>query len=350
MVSVIIPVYKTDLNKLKQCLDSMLAQTLNNIEFLVVFDGDNKKQIDFCKSNYNSEKFKFISCQHLGVSHARNVGIKKAVGEYIMFCDSDDWYSKDICNKAYIAAKEYDADMMVWDYICEIGEKHVENVLYTDDLIIKENKEKDVFYFGNICRKLDKGLNRKLLFGAGGIWNKAYKRDYLISNNVLFPENCQISEDIIFNLYAVKAARRIGYFHSLGYHYRIETGSTSFCYDENIFEKNQVYFRNLEVFIDDIKEPNIRSLFCNIKNNVIVNSFVRSVEQLRKACDIKDYQINNCQKLCYENYKCSLYQDAINDALLKYSTLKQQVCLILLKLRLYSIFLKVVDLKNKRKA
>lgn len=91
-VSVIIPVYKVPLDYLQACFDSLIAQSMQKCEFIVVSDGAPEAEKSICEEYATKDsRFKFFKKDHAGVSAARNYGIDQAQGEYIMFVDSDDW-------------------------------------------------------------------------------------------------------------------------------------------------------------------------------------------------------------------------------------------------------------------
>ena len=115
-VSVIVPVYNVE-DYLAKCLDSLVHQTLKDIEIIVVNDGspdNSQKIIDKYQKKY-STKIKSFSKPNGGLSSARNYGLKYAKGKYISFVDSDDWLTKDALEKMYNKAVENDSDIVICD-------------------------------------------------------------------------------------------------------------------------------------------------------------------------------------------------------------------------------------------
>ncbi len=102
-VSIIIPIYNVE-KYIKKCLDSLIKQTLDDIEIICVNDGspDNSMEIvnEYAK---NDKRFIVLTQENQGTGAARNKGIDAATGEYIMFLDPDDWYEFDACEKAELA-------------------------------------------------------------------------------------------------------------------------------------------------------------------------------------------------------------------------------------------------------
>jgi len=93
-ISVIVPVYNSE-RCISKCIESILSQTFNNFELLLVDDGSTDNSCEICTFYSNiDERVKVIKKQNGGVSSARNLGLKNSVGQYISFIDSDDWVSQ----------------------------------------------------------------------------------------------------------------------------------------------------------------------------------------------------------------------------------------------------------------
>ena len=114
-ISIIIPVYNAGLY-IEACLASIVAQTLDNIEVLLVDDHGRDDSIEraqrFVDTHPGNKTFRFLATPHnMGPGPARNIGIEAAQGEYIAFIDSDDVVERDFCEQLYTAARQYDADL-----------------------------------------------------------------------------------------------------------------------------------------------------------------------------------------------------------------------------------------------
>ncbi len=122
LISVIIPVYHVE-KYLRECLDSVLAQTLENIEVILVNDGGSEADTEICEEYADRDtRIHYIKQENAGLSAARNHGIDEARADLIMFVDSDDFVSPDFCEKAYTAITTYDADMVFFDHFDYYGE------------------------------------------------------------------------------------------------------------------------------------------------------------------------------------------------------------------------------------
>ncbi len=169
-LSVIVPVYNTG-KYLEKCLNSLVNQTLKNIEIIIVDDGstDNSKSI----IKKYSKKYDNITPYYLkngGVSRARNYGIKKAKGKYITFLDSDDYIDLNLYEKMYSKTKN-NPDVVECDYIWEYSDK-------------------------SVLDKYDNSINPMLAIRAV-VWNKIYNKNFLNNTGVLFHEDVHF-EDVEF--------------------------------------------------------------------------------------------------------------------------------------------------------
>lgn len=165
-VSVIVPVYNVA-HYLARCLDSLISQTLSDLEIVIVDDGstdDSAKIIADYAQRYG-DKIRVFSKENGGQGSARNLGIRKAVGEYIGFVDADDYVDSNMFEAMYRAAKQSNADMVTCDYYYITGAKKK----YVD--LYKPSTQTDMFFNP-----------------WAAPWNKIYKRSILVDNEVWFPE------------------------------------------------------------------------------------------------------------------------------------------------------------------
>lgn len=173
-VSIIVPVYNND-KTINRCIDSLIEQTYKNIEILIIDDGslDIYKPIleHVCTKD---ERCKLFTIENGGVSHARNIGIEKATGDFVVFVDSDDYVTND----------------------------HIENMLRNVDL--KENALVATSYYENeIAKKIKKFKNLDInLFKKNGmkgyVWNKLFDLKIIKQNNLRFNTKFHIREDSLF--------------------------------------------------------------------------------------------------------------------------------------------------------
>lgn len=184
LVSVIIPFYNN--NHVNRCIKSILNQTYKNIEIILVDDGSDDKYIGIL-DKYKT-MIRIYKTRHKGVSYARNYGIKKANGELITFCDSDDTYERDTV-EILVTNQNNSFDLVCASYSYNF---------------VKKNKIKKVCFNGitlnnkqNINDYLYPFDNSELI---NSVCTKMYKKSIIDCNNIYFDENVVVGEDFIFNI------------------------------------------------------------------------------------------------------------------------------------------------------
>ncbi|MFV0380799.1 MAG: glycosyltransferase family 2 protein [Breznakia sp.] len=135
-VSVIIPFYNVE-SYIRKCLQSLQAQTLQDIEFLLINDGSLDNSESIVKEFLNDVRFKLFVKANGGLSDARNFGVRKACGKYIAYLDSDDYIEPTTYEKLYDKAIQTDADIVECNFIWEYPNKHIiDNNLVVDNLLL----------------------------------------------------------------------------------------------------------------------------------------------------------------------------------------------------------------------
>lgn len=174
MISIIIPVYNSS-KYIKKCIESVLNNTYKNFEIVIVDDGSSDNSISIIKE-INSSKIKVFSQNNSGPGSARNLGIKKSKGEYIFFLDSDDIINENTLELLHNNIK--DNDVIIGNY-----------KIYYDDNKIEE------FITPKDCKF-------NIFFESVTVWNRLYKKKFIIDNDILFEEIYQ-GEDRLFlaNMY-----------------------------------------------------------------------------------------------------------------------------------------------------
>jgi glycosyltransferase, group 2 family protein len=313
-LSIIVPVYGVE-KYIDKCLDSLVKQSLKEIEIIVVNDGtkdNSQKIIDKYVKKY-PEKIKSYIKENGGQGSARNYGLEKANGEYIGYVDSDDFIEKDMYKKLYNKAKEDNYDIVVCG-----------NYNVSEDY---QNKNIDAF-INNYNTDLE-----NIFFGKMAVWNKIYKRDILIKNKLEFKEKVWY-EDLAFTLKAIMNSNTFAFIDEPLYDYLIREGST--MNNSNVqrnleildafndilsyiqHNKKEEYFSKIEflaidhIYIsaivrvlkaeadDKVKRETINKLldymnkkFPNYKNNKYINTLSKNRKIIYKLINIKMYGLIN---------------------------------------------------------
>ena len=206
-VSVIITVFNCE-KYIESCACSLFEQTLDNIEYIFVNDASTDSSTTILNniiSNYPTlEKDTIIINlkRNGGVSKARQIGIKKATGEYVIHADSDDWVDKDMYEQLYIKAKETDADIVGCNFRHEFSNtQYVFHQQYADTMEENIRRLINGKIFPSLCTSLT-------------------RRSLIVENGISFPEGLNMGEDLFFNLQLYLYAKKIVYIDWAPYHYR----------------------------------------------------------------------------------------------------------------------------------
>lgn len=206
-ISVIVPVYKTE-KYLKRCLESIVGQSLKEIEIIIVNDGSPDESYKIIeKFMKNDNRIKVINQKNSGLSVARNSGIKEACGEYILNIDSDDWIEQNYFKDIYFKAKNENLDILVTDIFWDYDNGKIK---YQKDLNIEENRVIDSKLF---TKKLIEGE----VFPA--VWNKLFKRQLYHENEIFHPEGISLGEDLFVTSKLAFFSKRIGKINRAYVHY-----------------------------------------------------------------------------------------------------------------------------------
>lgn len=203
-LSIITPIYNTQ-KYLNRCLDSLINQTLKDIEIICINDCSTDNSLEILKEYQNKDKrIKIINLkENKKQGYARNIALNKANGEYIGFIDSDDWIDLNYFEKLYTKAKEYDCDIALATNV-RIGKNK-----YKKRLNIK--KEEIVYSLEDKIRICNQWKNECPT-------NKIYKTKFLKDNNITFSEGC-FCEDKIFTTKAIYYSNKIISVPNIYYYY-----------------------------------------------------------------------------------------------------------------------------------
>lgn len=232
ILSIIIPVYNVE-PYLERCMKSVLHQTLQDIEIILVDDGSPDNCPGLCDAyGEKDSRIRVIHKANGGLGMARNSGLEVAVGKYVAFLDSDDFVDTDFYEQLICSAEEQQADM------CIAG--------FTDEFFTKSVPYPNI-YAGKVFQKPDTvdvvlrsmiGADKKGEDDMGmSVWKSVYSRKLIERTNLKFvSERVYISEDIIFNICFLGKAEKVSVIDSVGYHYCHNENSLTTRYKKDRFE------------------------------------------------------------------------------------------------------------------
>ena len=219
LVSIIVPAYNVE-KYIACCLDSILQQTYNNIEIIIVNDGSTDHTLEVALQYQKRDtRITLIDQQNSGVSESRNTALKYAKGDYILFVDADDWIDINTIQICIEQAETEHADVCFFAYQSEFLNRSDVRTLYPENRIFTDKDCKD------LQRRIIGPIKEELcmpqrLDSYGTIWAKLYRRDLLKG---LFFENLNkvgSAEDTLFNCFVFLRVKKAIYINQPFYHYR----------------------------------------------------------------------------------------------------------------------------------
>lgn len=222
-VSIIVPVYNVE-KYLCQCLESLVHQTLTDIEIICIDDGSTDNSLGILnKYAQLDSRIKVFSQKNQGVSSARNLGLEKVNGEYITFVDSDDWIELNACEILYNTAQERNTDILLCSYY-----NYFKNSISQDTRLLD-------FYsiIKDSCTNFEDSY-KSLFTTPMGILCKFYKKDLIQENKIKFPLDIKCGEDRVFYINNCICAKRISSINIPLYYYRHTNNSLSTSSENSI--------------------------------------------------------------------------------------------------------------------
>lgn len=274
-ISIIIPIYNAEIY-LHECLNSVVNQSLKEIEIICVVDGATDDSLNIVqKYALEYEQVKVITQKNSGVSVARNNGLKAARAPYIMFVDSDDSLSMHACETAYRAMVENDADAVIYSCAIEYAGKSFPKFAFGQDKRFFD--EQAVFYilyrrcFGLTADELDIIEQQDYI---SSVCLKLYKRNLIENNDLEFVDINDIGsyEDGFFNLKYFAVATSAVYLPDVLYHYRRDNAeSNTSRYKEKLEGQWETLFSRMK---KEIKDHELPEMFVQAFNNRIALSII----------------------------------------------------------------------------
>lgn len=268
LISIIVPVYNVE-DYLRRCLSSIINQTYLNIEIIVINDGSTDGSLKICEEFIKLDsRMRLYTKKNGGLSSARNFGLEKVLGEYIIFVDSDDYVTKDYVSNLYIAISNKNSDIAVSRFV-EINE---------DQKIALKNDTHtlNIEYYNNTEGLKQLFLQKKFDNNA---WGKIYKK--FLFNNMQYPEG-KLFEDIAITYKLFGKASKISYINVKDYYYVQRKNSIM---NAKFNEKKLDLLPIVDDMFDDISNQNPELI-----NYVGCRSFSSLINLWRNIPDDSEYR------------------------------------------------------------
>lgn len=214
-VSVIVPIYNA-YNYLKPALDSVLAQTLFELEVICIDDGSTDHSLEIIKEYQSQdERVRIVTETNAGPARARNNGIRRARGEYVAFLDADDFLEPTFLEELYNLAIRDNLDIAISKY-------DIYNSRKSRFETISEADNSQIFTPGKVTSK-NEYPDHILSSTVGSPWNKLFKRSFIEDKQLSFLTDVRMYEDVYFVVTAMSLAERVGKVHKVLVHHRIHS-------------------------------------------------------------------------------------------------------------------------------
>ncbi len=236
-ISVILPVYNVG-NYLKECLNSIINQSLKEIEIICINDGSKDNSLEILNEYAaKDERFVIFSQENQGQGVARNKGVELAKGEYIQFIDPDDWVETDMLETLYNFAKDHYSQVVKFNYT----EYNDYSGKYKQQNFARQIQEEYNYNLNETPYYTWRVLKKGCLFNMDlHVWSHFYQTEFIKSNKIRFAP-CKHGEDYLFADGAIILADKIDYLDKYLYFYRIRSDSAAhvksdmnFCVFDNI--------------------------------------------------------------------------------------------------------------------
>lgn len=248
-ISIIVPVYNVE-KYLHRCIDSIIVQTYTDFEILLIDDGSTDESGNICDEYGKMDgRVRVFHQDNGGVSKARNVGLDNAKGEWVTFCDSDDWLECD-----YLENFSFNYDLSVQSYF------YGKQKITWPNKVVRSNPGEDY-------------LLNKYVFGP---YCKLYKLDVIHKNNIRFDEQIAYGEDVLFWLQYMTQIRNMVVSSYAGYHYELyETNCLSTAHkrynDVYYMFKSHVYYFEKILVNSKYKHMILREEIFNMFHDLILH-------------------------------------------------------------------------------
>ncbi|MGL5682630.1 MAG: glycosyltransferase family 2 protein [Marinifilaceae bacterium] len=288
LISIIVPVYNVE-QYLPKCIDSILAQTYTNFEVLLINDGSPDNCGAICDRYAEQDnRIRVFHKENEGVSSARNIGLDKAIGEWISFIDSDDWveqeYLSSFINQIELETK---VDLIFQGYkkiyASQSKEVRLSAISYIDMTDAFVNLHINHDFFGYTCIKL-------------------YRHSVIKNNRLRFNKDITISEDLVFSLQYIQHCRKIVILDCCNYNYRQDNVNSLM---RRIYTYKQISIQHQALQVEVSK-----LLVLNISQRAALNKYIVNMNFGRLLLSYKDQSVsNNTRRM----ELCNLKKNYIND-------------------------------------
>lgn len=340
-ISIIMPTYNPPIKYLEKAIQSIINQTSEKFELIIILDGSNKITENICKKYKEKDKrIKIYWQKNKGEGGARNTKIEKATNEWITFIDPDDWLEKDAievmqeCFKKTKSQKEK-PDIIIFDTYINYKNKEEKNEFYTKEGILNNYNKKQI-QLQNIEQGICEYYPSKCNVSVA--WAKLYQKEFIIKNKIKFIEKIKRYTDTIFNINAFELAKNIEYYNKYIYHYRKNKYSITHNYYAEMKNDVKTYLKETKKYI---KIYNKDSDFKQTYYISVITKITSYLEMSYKKINIKQELKQLKQEYKYELQNINKNKINIYQKLMLKNIEKEKIAGIKILITLHKIYLKI---------
>lgn len=313
-ISIIIPCYNVE-KYIGKAIESIIIQSYKNWELILVNDGSTDNTLNILNAfGVKEKRIIIINSNNGGVSKARNLGLEKVSGNWLLFLDADDWYEADAFEKIVGYISKTSADIIGFNHYLNYRNKEWKKTNFEPNTIERSGNEIEWFKYDTLFPYYDQIKNKVYVGSIRGVWSKAFKMSIIKDNHINFIEGLKISEDAIFCLDVFNKAKKIILFNDYIIHHRIHSLSTMNKYTSDVIDINNFslneYLKRSHYFKS---YDNFKICFLGITSECIFRMF--KLYLLKKECK---YNLVHKLKIIKDVTSSELYQKAIKDTTVKY--------------------------------
>lgn len=331
-ISIIVPIYNAE-QYLVECIDSLIKQSLKNIEIILINDGSIDSSSEICKMYAAKDsRIRYYETPNGGVSNARNVGISYAIADWITFVDSDDWVSPDYCQKlaSYIDDK---VDFIIGRTLSVEDGKIMDDSFQGQDVTYFMTDEEKYILYEAVINDNPKVRRYPHLATCSA---KLFRKRVIDNNHILYSKELKYYEDALFNMEAIVCSKSVCVVSDILYFYRTHNNSSTQTFSNNTILFYEKAFNELLSFS---KKNNLmleKDYCCfNIKNlNTILSNYFKGI-------DTWNAQYNFVKKVCNRR----IFHDSIRKVRLFSVPYRRRILLVFFaRIRMYAL---IVCLYNR---
>lgn len=246
--SIIIPVYNKE-EYLEECISSVINQKIKDIEILLINDGSTDRSLEICRQFESVDsRIIVIDKNNSGVSDTRNLGIEKSCGDYILFVDADDIWSKNLLELVDSEIAPY--DILFFRSCRKQKLLNSEQNIYIKEIASKTPILKSVIYNQRLIPNCTANFNR--------VTDYAVSSKLLKNSNTRFNKSLKVGEDKLFNFELFQDATNIGFINQYLYYIRTNGKSVMGSYNEKALEVNENLLSAFSIAIEKIEKPELK--------------------------------------------------------------------------------------------